>query len=68
MNTREAQRLTDQVAQLPRERQTEVLDFVQFLLQKEQQERQLSQVNSRLSEPSLETVWNNADDAVYDQL
>lgn len=68
MNTREAQRLTDQVAQLPRERQAEVLDFVQFLLQREQQERQLSQVASRLFEPSLEGVWNNAEDAVCDLL
>ena len=68
MNTREAQRLTDQLAQLPREWQAEVLDFVQFLLQKEQQERKLSQVAARLSEPSLRGVWENADDAAYDQL
>ena len=68
MNSREAQRLTDQLAQLPREWQAEVLDFVQFLLQKEQQERQLSQVASMRSEPSLGKVWNNADDAAYDQV
>ena len=68
MNTREAQRLTEQLAQLPRERQAEVLDFVQFLLQKEQQERQLSQVASRLSEPSLRGGWENADDAAYGQI
>nr|VFK60808.1 MAG: Protein of unknown function (DUF2281) [Candidatus Kentron sp. TUN]VFK63687.1 MAG: Protein of unknown function (DUF2281) [Candidatus Kentron sp. TUN]VFK70079.1 MAG: Protein of unknown function (DUF2281) [Candidatus Kentron sp. TUN] len=66
MNTNDAKRLTDQVAQLPPEKQTEVLDFVQFLLEKEQQ--QLSQATSQLSEPSLATVWDNADDAAYDQL
>ncbi len=44
-----------------------VIDFVDFLLVREQQ-RTHSNECTRLSEPSLARVWDNEEDAAYDQL
>jgi TorA maturation chaperone TorD len=44
------------------------LDFVQFLVHKEPERQQLTQAASRLSESTLAAIWENADDAAYDQL
>ena len=68
MNALDFDRLTAQLTRLPVERQAEVLDFVQFLLQKEQEQQQLTQAAAQLSGPSLAAVWDNPEDAVYDQL
>ncbi len=45
----------------------EVNDFIDFLLMREQQQRETTAV-ARLSEPALAKVWDNEDDAIYDQL
>ena len=45
----------------------EVNDFIDFLLMREQQQRETTVV-ARLSEPALAKVWDNEDDAIYDQL
>ena len=49
------------------ERVAEVEDFVDFLHTRDEQ-RQLFDAASRLSEPSFAAVWNNPEDDVYNDL
>jgi hypothetical protein len=49
------------------ERLGEVEDFIDFLSQRED-ERQLTRAAMSASETALTAVWNNPDDAEYDQL
>jgi hypothetical protein len=61
----------DQVIQklrtLPLERVSEVEDFIEFLSQKDK-DRQLVHAAQAASEPVLQQVWDNPDDADYDRL
>ena len=52
---------------LPPERINEVEDFIDFIKQRDQ-DRQLTQAARRIAEQSFTNVWDNPDDAVYDQL
>lgn len=49
------------------ERVTEVEDFIDFLKQRDE-DRQLTRAAMRATEPVLEKIWDNADDAGYDKL
>lgn len=64
------QTLIEKIHTLPPEKVSEVLDFVEFLAQKhsEQDERQLTHAATQLSQNAFATVWNNPEDAVYDNL
>ena len=62
-----AQTLVAKIAELPPARVAEVEDFVEFLRQREA-DRRLARAASKLSERSFAKVWNNAADAVYDEL
>ena len=42
-------------------------DFVEFLLQKDE-DQQLRQAATRMSEPALREAWDNPEDAAYDEL
>lgn len=72
MNISDAERLTEQVAQLPPERQIEVVDFVQFLLQREQQQQHREEVrewkNLMLAQTDSFTDWDNAEDEVWNDV
>lgn len=59
--------LIDKLEALPPERINEVEDFIDFIKQRDQ-ERQLTQAATKAAEPSLQKVWDNPDDAVYDAL
>jgi hypothetical protein len=61
------ERLLEKIITLPPEKITEVEDFVDFLRQQDSN-RNLVQAAAKLSEEPLNTVWDNTDDAVYDQL
>ncbi|HQV79872.1 MAG: DUF2281 domain-containing protein [Agitococcus sp.] len=52
---------------LPNERQQEVIDFIEFLYQREQH-KALSYTTTQSSQASLATIWDNDDDASYDTL
>jgi len=52
---------------LPPERLDEVEDFIDFLEQRNLN-RRLTQAASQTAEASFSHVWDNPDDAVYDQL
>lgn len=59
--------LIDKLDQLPPERVAEVEDFVDFLRSREQ-DLSLTQAAGKISEASFKKVWENTDDAAYDQL
>jgi hypothetical protein len=59
--------LLDKLDQLPPERVAEVEDFVDFLRHKDQ-DRHLTLAAAQTAEPSFKKVWENPDDAAYDQL
>jgi hypothetical protein len=58
--------LIRKIRRLPLDKLAEVEDFVDFLEQRE--DRRLTQTASKLSEKSFRKVWDNPDDAAYDQL
>lgn len=58
--------LMEKIKILPPQSVAEVIDFVDFLTQKE--ERKLIQAAGKLSEDALAKVWDNDEDAVYDEL
>ncbi len=51
---------------LPPQKIAEVIDFVDFLVQKE--ERKLVISATKLSENTFEKIWDNEEDSVYDEL
>jgi hypothetical protein len=57
----------EKIRALPPERRAEVEDFVDLLLQRER-DRDLLQATMKLSEEVLSKVWDNPEDAVYDEL
>lgn len=59
--------LIDKLEALPPERIAEVEDFIDFLKSRDT-DRQLTRAAAKAAEPSLQKVWDNPDDAVYDAL
>ncbi len=59
--------LFDKIKQLPPQRIAEVEDFVDFLRQREAEQR-LTQAAAKACEASFAQVWSNDEDAAYDQL
>ena len=60
------QTLIDKIRRLPPAKVAEVEDFVDFLMLRD--EERLTAAATRLSEDAFQRVWDNPDDAVYDQL
>jgi hypothetical protein len=61
------QDLIEKIRSLPPDKAVEVEDFVDFLHRREGS-RRLADATAKLSEASFQRVWDNPDDAVYDQL
>jgi hypothetical protein len=61
------EQLLRKIRTLPPERVAEVEDFVDFLRQRDE-EAQLTEAASRLSEAAFARVWEHPDDADYDRL
>lgn len=59
--------LIEKIRSLPADKVAEVEDFVDFLRQREE-ERRLAEALAGASEAALAKVWDNPDDAAYDQL
>jgi len=59
--------LIEKLEALPPERIVEVEDFIDFLNSRST-DRRLTQAASQTAEPNLAQVWDNPDDAVYDQI
>ncbi len=58
--------LFEKIEQLPPRRIAEVIDFIDFLSQRE--EKVLVESTAKLSEKSFNNVWDNDEDSVYDSL
>ena len=58
--------LLEKIKGLPPERIAEVEDFVDFLAQRD--DRRLVEAAAKLSEGAFQGVWDNEEDAAYDQL
>lgn len=67
MNYQTEQALLAKLKQLPPERVAEVEDFVDFLRMRNTDQR-LAHAAAQASEPAFNKVWDNPDDAAYDQL
>jgi hypothetical protein len=63
----QVRRLIDQLNRLPPERVAEVADFVDFLKVREQ-DHAFSRELAHVSEPLLTRLWENPEDAAYDEL
>ncbi len=61
------QPLIQKLRELPPERLAAVEDFVDFLRLRDD-DRRLTQAAARLSEASFQKIWDNDEDAVYDDL
>jgi len=70
MQTLTEQTLIEKIHSLPPEKISEVVDFVDFLAERQEEvsDRQLTQVAARLSSGAFAKVWDNPEDAVYDNL
>ncbi|MGZ8842568.1 MAG: DUF2281 domain-containing protein [Pyrinomonadaceae bacterium] len=58
--------LIEKIKALPPEKIAEVVDFVDFLAHRD--DRRLVAASSKISEPAFAAVWDNHDDAEYDNL
>ncbi len=58
--------LIEKINELPPDKIAEVVDFVNFLSHRD--DRLLVEAAARISEPAFAAVWNNPDDAEYDNL
>jgi DNA-binding protein H-NS len=67
VTTQQIEQLANKLKTLSQERITEVEDFIDFLRQRDEN-RQLIQLAMNASQSTLNTIWDNADDAEYDRL
>ena len=67
MGARDDQLLIEKLKSLPPQRRAEVEDFVDFLKNREDEQR-LTHAATQASEPAFNCVWDNPDDAEYDRL
>ena len=58
--------LLEKIKSLPPERIAEVEDFVDFLAQRD--DHRFTLAATKLSERAFQSVWDNEEDAAYDQL
>ena len=59
--------IKNEIENVPEEILVEVFDFIQFLIYKQKKET-LANFAQMRSEKSFEKVWDNEEDAVYDNL
>jgi len=60
--------LIEKIRDLPPGKLEEVADFVDFLLGRSKQHQTMVREAAKLSEKAFAKVWDNPDDAEYDQL
>lgn len=59
--------LIQKIQVLPKEKLAEVEDFIDFLLQKDN-DRRLTKMASKMSESAFQKIWDNPEDSEYDKL
>jgi hypothetical protein len=58
--------LIEKIRALPPDKIAEVVDFVDFLAHRD--DRLLVEASAKISKPAFAEVWNNPDEAEYDNL
>jgi hypothetical protein len=61
------QQILEKIRSLPLSQRIEVEDFIDFLSQR-RDDRQTVLAATQLSEPSFAQIWDNPEDAAYDDL
>ena len=59
--------LIEKIRTLSPDKVTQVVDFIDFISQKDS-ERRLIQAANRLAEPTFKKIWDNPEDDIYDDL
>ena len=59
--------LIEKIRTLSPEKISQIIDFADFL-SKQDNEHRLTQAAKKLAEPTFKKVWDNSEDAVYDNL
>ncbi len=68
ISTREQERfILTKIRMLPPDKVAEIVDFVDFISQKDQ-ERQLLKAAGKMADDTFKKVWDNAEDDAYDRL
>ena len=67
VQTQQIEHLANKLQTLSQKRITEVEDFIDFLRQRDENQ-QLTQLAMKASQSTLNTIWDNTDDAEYDRL
>lgn len=67
MPVQDIEQVVSKLKALPPERLVEVEDFIDFVSRRTR-DRALTAAAMAVSEPALEKIWNNDEDAVYDEL
>ena len=58
--------IEEKINTLPKEAKEEIYDFIDFMISKNQKEEKLWMM--KLSEKSLNRIWDNPEDDVYNEL
>lgn len=66
-NTLVEQRILEKIRQLPPEKVIEVEEFIDFLY-RPSTDLSLTLAATKLAEPAFQKIWDNPDDAAYDDL
>jgi len=62
------QRLLEKIRKLPFDKIVELENFIDFLYQRSNSSQALVSTSTKLSEASLAKIWDNPEDAAYDNL
>ncbi|MFH0977495.1 MAG: DUF2281 domain-containing protein [Spirochaetota bacterium] len=61
--------IEEKINALPSEAKKEILDFVEFLIEKNRKgSKEDKEWHLKLSEKSLDKIWNNPEDDIYSEL
>lgn len=67
-NEKSEQRILEKIRKLPFDKIVELENFIDFLYQRSNTSQALVTTSTKLSEASFAKIWDNPEDAAYDNL
>ena len=67
-NEKSEQRILEKIRKLPFDKIVELENFIDFLYQRPNSSQNLITTSTKLSEASFAKIWDNPEDAAYDNL
>ena len=67
-NEKSEQRILEKIRKLPFDKIVELENFIDFLYQRSNSSQALVTTSTKLSEASFAKIWDNPEDAAYDNL